>query len=151
MAHLDAFEEYVKGYPQPYKPSQNAITFAQEIEHTKPDLAAFIYDMAAIPAMSAECERVFSSAKLLLRDQRARLKPILIETYECLRHWLLNTKDDILKRNPPRYDKDVVEEERKIAEEEGEIVNGRSSEDNSDSDDSGDEFMGSYEVLDDKM
>jgi hypothetical protein len=43
--------------------------------------------MLAIPAMSSECERVFSSAKLLLTDRRNRLNPDAIEANECLRNW----------------------------------------------------------------
>jgi len=37
-----------------------------------PSLARMAFDMMAIPAMSSECERLFSSAKLLLSDHRAR-------------------------------------------------------------------------------
>jgi len=43
--------------------------------------------MLAIPMMSAECERVFSSARHLLTDARNRLNPDIIEANECLRHW----------------------------------------------------------------
>src|SRR5579871_5398493 len=54
---------------------------------TQPDLARFALDMLAIPAMSAECERVFSSAKHLITDARNRLNPDIIEANECLKHW----------------------------------------------------------------
>ena len=37
--------------------------------------------------MSAECERVFSSAKHLLTDSRNRLKADIIEANECLKSW----------------------------------------------------------------
>jgi len=53
----------------------------------QPDLARFALDMLAIPMMSAECERVFSSAKHLLTDTRNRLNPDIIEANECLKHW----------------------------------------------------------------
>ena len=43
--------------------------------------------MLAIPMMSAECERVFSSAKHLITDARNRLNPDIIEANECLKHW----------------------------------------------------------------
>ncbi len=146
---VDAFEEYINAAPTALKHGESAITFAQSIEHSKPDLAAFIYDMAAIPAMSAECERVFSSAKLLLRDQRNRLLPIMIEAYECIRHWLLNAKDDILARQPLKHDKDMVRDERQMQAEEGD--SDYAQQDNDDSDDGDDDFNGSYEVLDDQM
>jgi hypothetical protein len=45
------------------------------------------YHDLAIPSMSAACERIFSSAKLLLNDRRSYLKPDIIEANECLRHW----------------------------------------------------------------
>lgn len=109
--------------------------------------------MAAIPAMSAECERIFSSAKILLSDQRARMKPILIEAYECLRHWLLSATDDILKRTPPQYDKDAVKEARAQAlQEEADAADSAtaymSDIEDVDSDDGDDNFLGSYEVQD---
>ncbi len=37
--------------------------------------------------MSDEVERLFSSAKILLEDRRARLKIDIIEANECLRHF----------------------------------------------------------------
>ena len=48
------------------------------------------FDMLTIPAMSSECERVFSSAKLLLTDRRNRLGAGVIEAVECLRAWSKN-------------------------------------------------------------
>ena len=52
-----------------------------------PSLTRMAFDMIAIPAMSSECERLFSSAKLLLLDRRARMKEDIIEASECLRYW----------------------------------------------------------------
>ena len=46
-------------------------------------------DMVSIPAMSSECERVFSQAKLLITGQRHALKPDVIEATQCLRMWLI--------------------------------------------------------------
>ena len=43
--------------------------------------------MLAIPLMSAECERVFSSAKHLLTNPRNRLKADIIKANECLKSW----------------------------------------------------------------
>ena len=40
-----------------------------------------------IPAMSAECERVFSSAKKLITPERNRLNEQIIEASECLKNW----------------------------------------------------------------
>ena len=49
-------------------------------------------DMCSIPAMSSECERVFSQAKLLITGQRMRLKADIIEATQCLRMWLIMDK-----------------------------------------------------------
>jgi hypothetical protein len=43
--------------------------------------------MLALPMTSAECERVFSSAKLLITAARNHLHPDIIEANECLRAW----------------------------------------------------------------
>ena len=45
--------------------------------------------MASIPAMSSECERVFSQAKLLITGQRHRLQADIIEATQCLRMWMI--------------------------------------------------------------
>jgi hypothetical protein len=108
----DALEAYLNGVAQE---GQNALTFAEEISISQPDLSAFIYDMASIPIMSAECERIFSSAKLLLSDQRARMKPILIEAYECLRHWMFS--DNLFTRDPPINEKEYTAQQQQQEEE----------------------------------
>ncbi|CCE35411.1 uncharacterized protein CPUR_06841 [Claviceps purpurea 20.1] len=38
--------------------------------------------------MSDDCERLFSSAKMLLSDRRSRSTMDIIEACECLRQWL---------------------------------------------------------------
>jgi hypothetical protein len=52
-------------------------------------LAQMGLDMVSIPAMSSECERVFSQAKLLITGQRSSLKVDIIEATQCLRMWLI--------------------------------------------------------------
>ena len=44
-------------------------------------------DTLSIPAMSAECERIFSSTKKLLTDSRNGLQEEIIEATECLKAW----------------------------------------------------------------
>ena len=46
-----------------------------------------VLDALAVPAMSDECERLFSSAKLLLTDRRSRLRMDIVEAFEYLRTW----------------------------------------------------------------
>jgi hypothetical protein len=52
-----------------------------------PHLSVMALEILAIPAMSAEVERVFSSAKQTITARRARLKVEIVEALECLRHW----------------------------------------------------------------
>jgi hypothetical protein len=44
-------------------------------------------DMLSIPAMSAEAERVFSSAGFILNSRRRRLREETLEAMLCLTHW----------------------------------------------------------------
>jgi len=49
----------------------------QELEHNPrrfPTLGRIAFDLFACPAMSSECERVFSRAKQVVTDERSRLK-----------------------------------------------------------------------------
>jgi hypothetical protein len=41
----------------------------------------------SIPAMSAEPERVLSTAKLTLPDQRCKLRDDVMNALECLKSW----------------------------------------------------------------
>jgi hypothetical protein len=43
------------------------------------------YDLFSIPAMSAECERAFSTVKKLITDERYNLKPDIIEADQCIK------------------------------------------------------------------
>jgi hypothetical protein len=54
-------------------------------EHLYPILASMAYDLFSIPAMSAECERAFSTAKKLITDERYNLKPDIIEADQCIK------------------------------------------------------------------
>jgi hypothetical protein len=46
-------------------------------------------NLLSIPAMSSDCERVFSQAKLMITGQRHRLKADIIEATQCLRAWYI--------------------------------------------------------------
>ena len=63
----------------------NLLHYWQFQEANYPDLAKMVYDMHSIPAMSAECERVFSSTKLLITDRRALMRDDIMEASECLK------------------------------------------------------------------
>jgi hypothetical protein len=74
--------------PRPQIKFVDLCAFWAFYEAQYPSLARMAFDILSIPAMSAECERVFSSAKILLNDRRARMKEDIIEASECLRAWL---------------------------------------------------------------
>ena len=48
-------------------------------------------DLLAIPAMSSEVERVFSSTGMMVTDRRNRLKEDVIEAVECMKSWGVDT------------------------------------------------------------
>ncbi|XP_044721769.1 Ribonuclease H-like protein [Hirsutella rhossiliensis] len=79
--------------------SFDVIKYWNDRYHTQPDLARMALDVLSVPPMSDECERLFSSAKILLSDRRSRLKIDIIEASECLRSWYgppaRNTFEDI--------------------------------------------------------
>lgn len=53
-----------------------------------PRLSHLALDILAIPAMAADCERVFSIAKLMITSQRHRLQDLTIEMMQLLKHWI---------------------------------------------------------------
>jgi hypothetical protein len=52
-----------------------------------PQLRQQAYDLLSIPAMSAEVERIFSSAKRTISLDRHRLSDETIKQLELLRNW----------------------------------------------------------------
>ena len=52
-----------------------------------PQLSQMAQDLLSIPAMSTECERVFSGGEDLIRDKRNRIGEDSVEANECLRAW----------------------------------------------------------------
>jgi hypothetical protein len=74
------------------KEAQNAtvtdlINYWKFKRNSYPRLASMALEILNIPAMSAEVERVFTSAKQTITDRRAHLKFDIIEACECLNHW----------------------------------------------------------------
>lgn len=53
-----------------------------------PTLARMAFDLFSIPAMSSEVERVFSSSKRLITDDRNCLGSEVVEASETQKHWL---------------------------------------------------------------
>jgi hypothetical protein len=57
-------------------------------QNTYPNLSKMALDYLSIPGMSAEPERLLSSAKITISERRSRLGSDIIEALECLRSWL---------------------------------------------------------------
>lgn len=85
---LDAFDDFIKTNPLKLKPNEqfSCIEYWYNRLETQPDLAQFALDILAVPPISDDCERLFSSAKILLEDRRSCLNMDIIEANECLRH-----------------------------------------------------------------
>jgi hypothetical protein len=52
-----------------------------------PTLSRMVLDFFSVPAMSSECERVFSLAKLILTTQRQHMNEMTLEAILCLKLW----------------------------------------------------------------
>ena len=52
-----------------------------------PQLATMAFDLLAVPAMSSECERVFSSYIKQTTPESSRLTGGLLWYQECLKNW----------------------------------------------------------------
>ena len=85
----DEFESYAHSDPTPIPDPKtfNPITWWDNAKSTFPSLHLYAFDTLAIPAMSAECERVFSSTKKLITPERNRLAEEIIEASECMKNW----------------------------------------------------------------
>jgi hypothetical protein len=86
---LDELESWISTRPFELDQSESLPQFWLRQRKTNPRLAQMGLDMASIPAMSSECERVFSQGKLLITGQRNRLRADIIEATQCLRMWLI--------------------------------------------------------------
>jgi hypothetical protein len=58
---------------------------AKELEW--PQLASMAFDLLAVPAMSSECERVFSSCAKQSTPENSRLTGRMLWHQECLNNW----------------------------------------------------------------
>lgn len=66
----------------------NPIAFWQQQKQAFPLISRMAIDILTIPSMSAECERIFSQAKLTIGSQRHSLADETLEAIECLKHWM---------------------------------------------------------------
>ena len=84
----DSFKSYLETNCEPVSENEqfDVLQYWLNRYESQPDLARFALDILVVPPMSDECERLFSSCKILLEDRRSRLRMDIIEANECLRH-----------------------------------------------------------------
>jgi hAT family C-terminal dimerisation region len=92
---IDEYREYCKEARLPIPDASEVsptmlLDYWQGKEKTWPNLTRLAFDALSIPAMSAECERCFSSAGNMISDSRYSLAPDTIEACECNRHWIMH-------------------------------------------------------------
>jgi hypothetical protein len=87
----DEFQKYTNKSPtaleEQEKEDFNPISWWNERRGKFPSLYLYAFDTLSCPAMSTECERVFSGAKRTISSDRNRLSSGVIEACECLKTW----------------------------------------------------------------
>lgn len=86
----DEYDRYCADMPACEGSWESALDWWKAHQNTYPRLARMAQDILSIPAMSAEVERLFSSAKLMLPPARNALLEDGIEAGECLLNWKKN-------------------------------------------------------------
>lgn len=86
-APIDIYRNYCTTRRTPFSECPNVIVRWESCGIADDPVSQMAWDMIAIPAMSSECERVFSSAGRLVTPLRNRLKEDVIEASECLNAW----------------------------------------------------------------
>lgn len=66
---------------------EDPIQYWHERRYRYPRLSRMALDFLTVPSMSAECERLFSAAKRMVRDERKCLDSEAIATCQVLRSW----------------------------------------------------------------
>jgi len=84
---VDDFEEYLRTNLTPHSATFDPIKYWLHRRQATPQLAMFALDCLAIPSMSDDCERSFSSGRDLIHYKRSRLLCDVIEACTCLRDW----------------------------------------------------------------
>ena len=128
---INLFDQYIETDVIPLAEDKifNFIQYWHDRYYTQPDLARMAFDVLAVLAMSDECERLFSNAKIFLNDRRSRLKIDIIEASECLRAWYgpapRKTFDD---KAIGRLEGESEKQENKEVEDTGDIDEGDADE-----------------------
>lgn len=83
----DAFEEYLSIDEESHGKDFDVISWWQQRQHVYPGLAQMAFDVFAIPLMSDDNERSFSSGRDMVTYRRTRLQGDIIEACQCLKSW----------------------------------------------------------------
>jgi hypothetical protein len=83
----DQFQQYAIGMPTAFVSETDVDLLLWWDRSAFHQLRQMAFDLLSIPAMSAEVERVFSSAKRLVTPERSSLSDESIEVTELLRYW----------------------------------------------------------------
>ena len=84
---IDEFKHYCQASTNSLHLSPPVLEWWISNEAKYPERSHLSYDVHSIPAMSAECERVFLSAGQLLTKKRNQLLNNIVEANECLLAW----------------------------------------------------------------
>ncbi|KAF6792074.1 transposase-like protein [Colletotrichum musicola] len=82
---VDELDLYLRRPPEAFN---DPVKWWLDHSETYPVLHKLAIDVFAVPAMSADCERAFSWAKLTLTSQRLSMKPSTIESLQLAKNWL---------------------------------------------------------------
>jgi hAT family C-terminal dimerisation region len=82
----DEYSTYCNTNPLPEEPA-DLIRHWDGQAISSPSLSQMTLDLLSIPAMAAECERVFSSSKILISDHQNSLADDVIKANGCVRYW----------------------------------------------------------------
>jgi hypothetical protein len=83
-ARRDQMHLYLEEAPINY---MGVMDYWRSRENDWPQLASMAYDFLAIPAMSSECERVFSSCAKQTTAESSSLSGLMLWHQECLKNW----------------------------------------------------------------
>ena len=83
----DEFDSYINGVQTNFGTPHDCIPWLRSRANLFPGITQHALDLLSIPAMSAELERVFSSAKLTTTPLWNALSDKTMEVLELLRYW----------------------------------------------------------------
>ena len=105
--YKDELEEFILSTTINVK---NPVLWWVQHQQDYPQLSIIALDVLAIPAMSAEVERVFSSTGLLITARWNRLKDDIVEAVECMKSWASDGPASLLLFNDVEQVRTMLEE-----------------------------------------